>query len=155
MNLRPSWSWKYYNFPWPCFLITCRGRSIVLPRIFPKGGDSHTGCHKWLRNYCCCITTILNRENFDKCRTFFFFFFRATNCQMALTQQLLDYSSGLSQYGNDLKVKVPVAQSYLTPCDPMGCSPRDSSVHGILQERILEWVAALFPRGSSRPSDWT
>ena len=85
----------------------------------------------------------------------FFFFFRATNCQMALTQQLLDYSSGLSQYGNDLKVKVPVAQSYLTPCDPMGCSPRDSSVHGILQERILEWVAALFPRGSSRPSDWT
>ena len=74
---------------------------------------------------------------------------------MALTQQLLDSSSGLSQYGNDLKVKVPVAQSYLTPCDPMGCSPRDSSVHGILQERILEWVAILFSRGSSQVRDQT
>ena len=34
-----------------------------------------------------------------------------------------------------------VAQSCLTLCDPMGCSPPGSSVHGILQARILEWVA--------------
>ena len=32
-------------------------------------------------------------------------------------------------------------QSYLTLCDPMNCSPPDSSVHEILQARILEWVA--------------
>ena len=32
-------------------------------------------------------------------------------------------------------------QSCLTLCDPMGCSPPGSSVHGILQARILEWVA--------------
>ena len=34
---------------------------------------------------------------------------------------------------------------------PMGCSPQSSSVHGILQARILEWVAISFSRGSSRP----
>ena len=35
------------------------------------------------------------------------------------------------------------------------CSPRVSSVHGTLQARILEGVAILFSRGSSRPRDWT
>ena len=42
-----------------------------------------------------------------------------------------------------------VAQSCLTFCSPMNCSPTDSSVHGILQARILEWVAMPFSRGSS------
>ena len=36
---------------------------------------------------------------------------------------------------------------------PMGCSLPDYSVHGTLQARILEWVAILFSRGSSRPRD--
>ena len=40
-------------------------------------------------------------------------------------------------------------------CDPVDCSPPDSSVHEILQARILEWVATSFSRGSSRPRDWT
>ena len=40
-------------------------------------------------------------------------------------------------------------QSYPTLCDPMDCSPPDSSVHGILQARILEWVAMPSSRGSS------
>ena len=40
-----------------------------------------------------------------------------------------------------------VAQSCLTLFDPMDCSPPGSSVHGILQARILEWVAISFPRG--------
>ena len=42
-------------------------------------------------------------------------------------------------------------QSCPTLCDPMDCSPPGSSVHGIFQERILEWVAISFSRGSSRP----
>ena len=41
-----------------------------------------------------------------------------------------------------------VAQSRLTLCDPMYWSQPGSSVHGILQARILEWVAILFSRGS-------
>ena len=40
--------------------------------------------------------------------------------------------------------------SHVWLCDPMNCSPPDSSVHGILQARILEWVATL----SSRESSW-
>ena len=44
-----------------------------------------------------------------------------------------------------------VAQSCLTLCNPMDCSLPGSSVHGIFQARVLEWVAILFCRGSSRP----
>ena len=42
-----------------------------------------------------------------------------------------------------------VAQPCLILCDPMNCSPPGSSVHGILQARILEWVAIPFSQGSS------
>ena len=45
------------------------------------------------------------------------------------------------------------AQSCLTLCDPMDCSPPGSSVHGIFQARILEWVAVSYARGSFRPKD--
>jgi len=44
-------------------------------------------------------------------------------------------------------------QSCLTDCDPMDCSPPGSSVHGILQARILEWVAKPSSRGDSQPRD--
>ena len=44
-----------------------------------------------------------------------------------------------------VKVKVLVAQSCLILCHHMDCSPPGSSVHGILQARILEWVAIPFP----------
>ena len=48
-----------------------------------------------------------------------------------------------------------VAQSCLTLCDPMGCSPPGSSVHGILQARRLECSAMPSSRGSSQPRDQT
>ena len=50
---------------------------------------------------------------------------------------------------------VLVAQLCLTLSDPMDCSPPDFSVHGILQARILEWIAIPFSRGSSHPRDRT
>ena len=46
-------------------------------------------------------------------------------------------------------------QSWSTLGDPMDCSPPGSSVHGILQARLLEWVAISSPRGSFPPTDWT
>ena len=46
-------------------------------------------------------------------------------------------------------------QSCLTFFDPMDCSPPGSSVHGILQARILEGVAISSSRGSSQPRDRT
>ena len=48
-----------------------------------------------------------------------------------------------------------VTQSCLTLCNPMNCSPPGSSVCGILQARILEWVAIPFFSGSSQPRDRT
>ena len=48
-----------------------------------------------------------------------------------------------------------VAQLCPTLCDPMDCSLPGSSVHGILQARILEWVAISFSRGSSQHRDQT
>ena len=48
-----------------------------------------------------------------------------------------------------------VTNSCLTLCDPMDCSPLDSSVHGIHQARILKWVAIPFSRASSHPRDRT
>ena len=52
-------------------------------------------------------------------------------------------------------VCVLVTQLCLTLCDPMDRSPPGSSVHGILQARILEWVAIPFSKRSSRPRDQT
>ena len=46
-------------------------------------------------------------------------------------------------------------QWYLILCNPMDCSPSGSSVHGIFQARILEWVAISFSRRSSWLRDWT
>ena len=48
-----------------------------------------------------------------------------------------------------------VAQSCPTLCDPMDCSLWGSSIHGIFQARILEWVAISFSRSSSRSTVWT
>ena len=53
------------------------------------------------------------------------------------------------------KGKVLVAQLCPTLCDPMTCNPPGSSVHGVFQVRILEWVAVPFSRWSSRPRDQT
>ena len=49
-----------------------------------------------------------------------------------------------------MKVKVEVAQSCLILCNPM-----DYTVHGIIQAKILEWVAISFFKGFSQPSDQT
>ena len=48
-----------------------------------------------------------------------------------------------------------VTQSCPTLCDPMDCSLPGSSVHGIFQARVLEWVVISFSRGSSQPRDQT
>ena len=54
---------------------------------------------------------------------------------------------------NLILIKVLVTQSCSTLYNSVDCRPPGSSVHGILQERILEWVAILFSRGSSPPRD--
>ena len=52
--------------------------------------------------------------------------------------------------GHKRKKESEVTQSCLTLCNPVDCSLPDSSVHGILQARILEWVAISFSRVEAR-----
>ena len=52
-------------------------------------------------------------------------------------------------------MRAKLLQSCPTLCDPLDSSPPGSSVHGILQGRILEWVAISYSRGSSLPRDGT
>ena len=68
--------------------------------------------------------------------------------QNSLLRNQLPPSLGSGYYESE------VAQSCPTLCDPVECSPPGSSVHGILQARILEWVAIPFSRKSARPRDW-
>ena len=56
---------------------------------------------------------------------------------------------------NSKSVCVLITQSCTTLSKSKDCSPPGSSVHGILQARILEWVSMPFSRGSSQPRDWT
>ena len=73
----------------------------------------------------------------------------------------LFYSSKSPHYSHILQMnkqrhaegRCLVAQSCLTLCDPMDCSPPGSCVHGISQTKILEWVAMPSFRGSSQPGN--
>ena len=65
----------------------------------------------------------------------------------------LPFPSGTTVSLNNILIVVLVTQLCLTLCDPMDCSSPDSSVHGILQVTILEWVAIPFSRRSSQPRD--
>ena len=60
----------------------------------------------------------------------------------------------LGMYFSDLYA-CSVAQTCLTLCDTIDCSPSGSSVHGISQARMPEWVAISCSRGSSQPRDQT
>ena len=54
-----------------------------------------------------------------------------------------------STRATDISVCLLVTQLYLTLCDPMDCSPPGFSDQGILQARMLEWIAIAFSSGSS------
>ena len=60
-----------------------------------------------------------------------------------------------TNYSTKSESESEVAQSCPTLCDPMDCTLPGSSIHGIFQARILEWVAISFSRGCSRPRDQT
>ena len=65
------------------------------------------------------------------------------------------YKSKIQTYLSKMCMRAKSLQSCPTPCDPMDCSPPGSSVHGILQARILQCVAMPSFRGSSQSRDRT
>ena len=64
-------------------------------------------------------------------------------------------SKNITKYTHKVCVRAKLLQLCPTLCDPMDFSPPSSLVHGILQARILEWVAMPSSRGTSQPRDWT
>ena len=82
---------------------------------------------------------------------------RSNLCLLHCRQILYRLSYKVLVLGRQLfsLVYVSVAQSCPTLCNPMACSPPGSSVHRILQARILEWVAISSFKGSSRPRNQT
>ena len=54
-----------------------------------------------------------------------------------------------------VKVQVLVTQLYPILCDPMDCSLPGSSIHGISQAGMVEWIAISFSKVSSQPRNWT
>ena len=94
----------------------------------------------------------------------FFFFKLFPSCSrssewptdFSLVEAHGDFSScGAWALGSKSEIKVLDLQWYLILCNPMDCSPSGSSVHGIFQARILEWVAISFSRRSSWLRDRT
>ena len=72
--------------------------------------------------------------------------------QIKLNENTFKTDHGLTLY---LCVCAKLLQLYPTLCDSMDCSPPGSSVHGILQARILEWVAMPSSKGSSPRTNQT
>ena len=93
--------------------------------------------HEGLPDHC---SNLLNQKHFSVSPT-------ASFCNHFLKRTSKAYCDS-SKYGKSL-------QSSPTLRDPMDCSPPGSSGHGILQARILEWVAFFFSRGSFQPRDQT
>ena len=81
------------------------------------------------------------------------FVFWGTVCSVTVLAFLLERRKGWVLILFYEKAKVLVAQSCPILCDPTDCSPPGFSVNGILQTRILGWVAIPFSRGSFRLRD--
>ena len=73
--------------------------------------------------------------------------------EVRMFNKLLTYLKSIELSFHVFKIyveeEVLVSESCMTLCDPMNCSLQGSSVHGIFQARILEWVVISFSRGSS------
>ena len=94
---------------------------------------------------CCCQHTFYVTGNQGQNHTELSQFRWHIICENIKTLQKLGMSPTRILGERDLlTVCVLIAQSCLTLCNPMDCSPPSSSVHGILQARILEWVYTSF-----------
>ena len=133
INTATSWSLLKLHFNWRsffssyCHLWKLRRLGLRSSEL----SDSQWQKEKWKCSLLSCIQLFV------------------TPCIVACQAPL---SMGFSRQENWSKL---VAQWCVTLCNPMDCSLSGSSVHGILQARILEWVAIPFSRGTSRLRDWT
>ena len=74
---------------------------------------------------------------------------------MIFSEPVVNYKTFKMSFCSAKNSLLYCVQLCLILCNPMDCSPPGSSVHGISQARVLEWVAIPFSRGSSQSRDWT
>ena len=99
-----------------------------------------------------CHTKFATQKSSDP-QKFSFSSYHSTLVLCILHQSILSHRTRVMHIF-ERKKESEVTQSCLTLCDPMDCSLPGSSVYGIFQARIVEWVSISFSR-SSRPRDWT
>ena len=126
LQTKPSLAWVYIVIDW----VSDTNIHLWLTVL-----EIENSCIKVLRSHC----LLVHRLQFS--------------CCVFSYQKGQDSSLWFLQQGMCLCAKS--FQSYPTLCDPMDCSLPGSSVHGILQARVLECVAVPSSRGSSLPRDQT
>ena len=163
--------------PWN-LLISCF-QSIYYDQIILLNSDIHKNYYGWSSRNCLfqpmryngkenqIFTTLLMLQNVSLGFRTFLLFYRKTSAmpltsdsasfcfRLDVNNQLLGLVRGTKPKLNYNMIKSTVHAKLLPSCltlyDPMDCSLTDSSVHGILQARILEWAAIPPSQGSSRP----
>ena len=121
-----SFSWVWlFVTPW-----TVQPARFLCPRNFP-GRNTREGCHFLLQGI-----------------------FPTQGSNQSLLHLLHWQADSLSLHHYEI-LESEVIQSCPTLRHPMDCSLPGSSVRGIFQARVLEWVSISFSRGSSQPRDWT
>ena len=79
--------------------------------------------------------------------------FGISRCKLVYTEWINKFL--LYSTGSYIQCVALVVQSCSALCDPVDCTLVGSSVHGILQARVLEWIAIPFSIGTSQPRDRT
>ena len=107
-------------------------------------------------SYCCKALTKSPEDPLRYSRCLGAGLFGSVSCRRTTEAKVLISSFSSLLCSNAFRKKgSEVTQSCLTLCDLMDCRLPCSSLHGIVQARVLEWVAIFFSRGSSQPRDQT
>ena len=133
-NRTENWLICSINIYWRlCYMQGARNGAMKIKSQWLQSGKEYWDNTVLSKISSCWACIHKNMENLLKCRSWF----------------------SISEAKPESESVSGVAQSCPSLCDLVDCSPPGSSVHGILQTRILEWVAISFSRGSSWPRDRT
>ena len=153
-----TWQWGSFASLPPCdFLLQQNSALPSLQALFQSWSNPDAifpwclseVCYKNRLNW---ATFLLYFPSFcDLVLCLFFFFFLTVVATMTWQQQKLIFTENLLC----IFLHCMCAQWCPTLCDPMDWGPPGSSIHGIFQARVLEWVGISCSRGSSRPKNWT
>ena len=128
-----------------CNLMAARWAGIVLLPVCPQGSEIHFWRAGIPEDWCPCWLIWQEVLHFSPGRV--------SKSNSWMPSDLLWPS--LSSLVICTVLVAVCAQACMTLCDPMDCSPPGSTIQGIFQARILEWVAVSSSRGSSWTREWT